>query len=71
MRRCFVLLLLSAPILCLAKAERVISLAPHTTELAYAAGLGNKLIAASDYSNYPPQAQKLEKVANYQNLPTG
>jgi vitamin B12 transport system substrate-binding protein len=68
MRRCFVFLLLSAPILCLAKAERVISLAPHTTELAYAAGLGDKLIAASDYSNYPPQAQKLEKVANYQGI---
>lgn len=36
-----------------AAAKRVISFAPHATELAYAAGLGDSLIAASDYSDYP------------------
>lgn len=46
--------------------ERVISLAPSATELAYAAGLGDKLVAVSDRSDYPEFAQKLEKVANYQ-----
>lgn len=51
-----------------AAAQRVISLAPHTTELAYAAGLGNKMVAASDYSDYPPAALKLERVANYQGI---
>ncbi|MBV7261162.1 vitamin B12 ABC transporter substrate-binding protein BtuF [Photobacterium sp. WH24] len=50
------------------KPQRIISLAPHTTELAYAAGLGNKLIAASDYSDYPPQALALERVANYRGI---
>lgn len=49
-------------------AERIISLAPHTTELAYAAGLGNKLIAVSEWSNYPEQAKKLEKVASWQGI---
>lgn len=43
---------------------RVISLAPHTTEMAWAAGLGPSLIAASDYSDYPDAAQKLERVAS-------
>ncbi|MEI8634336.1 hypothetical protein P4S72_24375 [Vibrio sp. PP-XX7] len=28
--------------------ERIITLAPHATELAFAAGLGNKVIAVSD-----------------------
>ncbi|MCV5664210.1 vitamin B12 ABC transporter substrate-binding protein BtuF, partial [Escherichia coli] len=32
--------------------ERVISLAPHATEIAYAAGLGDKLIAVSEMSDY-------------------
>lgn len=48
--------------------ERVISLAPHATEIAYAAGLGDKLIAVSDHSDYPEEATKLEKVSNYQGL---
>ncbi len=48
--------------------QRVISLAPHATELAYEAGLGDKLVAVSDRSDYPPQAQQLEKVANYQGI---
>ncbi len=49
-------------------AQRVISLAPNLTELAYAAGLGDKLVAVSAYSDYPPQAARLEQVANWQGL---
>ncbi len=48
--------------------QRVISLAPHATEIAYAAGLGEKLVAVSEMSDYPAQANKLEKVANYQGI---
>lgn len=51
-----------------ASSQRVISLAPHTTELAYAAGMGDVLIAASDYSDYPPETNKLEKVASWQGI---
>ncbi|SIO04142.1 vitamin B12 ABC transporter substrate-binding protein BtuF [Salinivibrio sp. ES.052] len=47
---------------------RVISLAPHATELAYAAGLGPNLVAASAYSDYPERAQSLERVANYRGV---
>ena len=49
-------------------AMRVISLAPHTTELAYTAGLGKHLIAVSEHSDYPKEARSLEKVANYQGI---
>ncbi|MGV2987356.1 vitamin B12 ABC transporter substrate-binding protein BtuF [Vibrio sp. E150_011] len=51
-----------------AVAQRVISLAPHATELAYAAGLGDQLIAVSEYSDYPKEAKDLERVANYQGI---
>ncbi|WP_423840174.1 vitamin B12 ABC transporter substrate-binding protein BtuF [Vibrio mytili] len=49
-------------------AQRVISLAPHATEIAYAAGLGDKLVAVSELSDYPEQAKMLEKVSNYQGI---
>ncbi|MBD2813923.1 vitamin B12 ABC transporter substrate-binding protein BtuF [Xenorhabdus sp. Flor] len=51
-----------------AAAFRVISLAPSTTELAYAAGMGDQLVAVSAYSDYPEAAKKLEQVADWQGL---
>lgn len=48
--------------------QRVISLAPHSTEIAFAAGLGNKIVAVSEYSDYPEQANQIERVANYQGI---
>lgn len=47
---------------------KVISLSPHTTELAYEAGLGESLIAVSAYSDYPTDAQKLEQVADFKSV---
>ncbi|WP_145525650.1 vitamin B12 ABC transporter substrate-binding protein BtuF [Yersinia vastinensis] len=49
-------------------AERIISLSPSTTELAYAAGLGDNLVAVSAYSDYPEAAKKLEHVASWQGV---
>lgn len=49
-------------------AQRVITLTPHATELAFSAGLGDKIIAVSEMSDYPQQASTLEKVANYQGI---
>ncbi|MFV8798444.1 vitamin B12 ABC transporter substrate-binding protein BtuF [Yersinia sp. LJYL362] len=49
-------------------AERIISLSPSTTEMAYAAGLGDKLVAVSAYSDYPEAAKKLEHVASWQGV---
>lgn len=40
-----------------APAQRIISVAPHATELLYSAGAGSKIVAVSDYSNYPPEAK--------------
>lgn len=47
-----------------APAQRVISLAPHVTELLYAAGGGAKMVGAVTYSDYPPQAQQLPRVGD-------
>ncbi|EOD2821345.1 TPA: vitamin B12 ABC transporter substrate-binding protein BtuF [Providencia stuartii] len=48
--------------------HRVISLSPANTELAYAAGLGESLIAVSAYSDYPAKAKQLEQVSDWQGL---
>jgi iron complex transport system substrate-binding protein len=47
-----------------APAQRVISLAPHVTELIYAAGGGAKLVGAVSYSDYPPEAKQVPRVGN-------
>jgi iron complex transport system substrate-binding protein len=47
-----------------APAQRVVSLAPHLTELMYAAGAGAKLVGALEYSDYPPQAKTLPRVGS-------
>ena len=51
-----------------APAQRVISLAPHITELIYAAGAGQKLVGAVSYSDYPPEALRIPRVGDYQAL---
>jgi iron complex transport system substrate-binding protein len=47
-----------------APAQRVISLAPHVTELIYAAGGGAKLVGAVTYSDYPPEAKQVPRVGD-------
>lgn len=49
-----------------AAAPRVITLAPHLTEMAFAAGITP--VAVSAWSDYPPAAQALEQVANWQGI---
>ena len=45
-------------------ATRVISIAPHLTEIAFAAGVGAKLIAVSEFSDYPSEALRLPRVGD-------
>lgn len=41
---------------------RIVTLAPHATELVYAAGAGDRLVATVNYSDYPPAARALPRV---------
>ena len=45
-------------------ARRIVSLSPHLTELLYAAGAGERLVGAVEYSDYPPQARALPRVGS-------
>lgn len=42
--------------------RRIVSLAPHATELLFAAGLGERVVAVDPASDHPPAARHLPKV---------
>ena len=45
--------------------QRIISLAPSNTEILFALGLGNRIVAVTDYCNYPPEAQAKPKIGGF------
>lgn len=45
--------------------QRIISLSPAITETVFALDLGSKLVAVTDYCDYPPAAQALPRVGGY------
>ncbi len=49
-------------------ARRIVSLAPHVTELLYAAGAGPQVVGVSNHSDYPPQAGQLPALGGYNAL---
>jgi len=48
-----------------ASPTRIVSLAPHATELLFASGAGPKVVAVDRDSDYPPAARSLPRVAAY------
>ncbi|WP_019895850.1 cobalamin-binding protein [Hydrogenovibrio halophilus] len=51
-----------------AGADRIITLAPHLTELVYSAGAGEALVATVAHSDHPMEARTLPRVGNYQGI---
>lgn len=45
-------------------ARRIISLAPHVTELLFAAGAGARIVGTSRYSDYPPAALAIPRIGD-------
>ena len=46
-------------------AKRIVSLAPHVTELLFAAGAGDRIVGVVSYSDFPEAAKKLPQVGAY------
>lgn len=46
-------------------AERIVSLAPHVTEMLFAAGAGDRIVATVNYSDYPPPAKDIPRIGGY------
>jgi iron complex transport system substrate-binding protein len=50
-----------------AEPQRIVSLSPDLTEMIYAVGALNRVVAVSDYESYPPEAMKLPKLGGLLN----
>lgn len=53
-----------APVVLQKPAQRVVSLAPHITELLFAAGGAQKIVGAVSYSDYPEAAKQIPRVGD-------
>ena len=49
-------------------AQRIVSLAPHLTELIFAAGAGDRLVGVVDFSDYPPQARSIAHIGSFSRI---
>ncbi len=45
--------------------ERIISLKPNLTEILFALGVGDKIVGVTSFCDLPPEAKKIDKVADY------
>lgn len=45
--------------------QRIVSLAPSSTEILFAMGLGDRVVGVTDHDNYPAQVLELPKVGGY------
>ena len=49
-------------------AQRIVSLAPHVTEVLFAAGAGERIVGTVDYSNFPEAAKRIRRVGGYSRI---
>src|SRR5882672_11193000 len=49
-------------------AARIISTAPHITELLFAVGAGDRIVGVTDYSNYPEAASRIQRIGSNMQL---
>ncbi len=56
------------PVVLSQPAQRIVTLSPHATELVYAIGAGEQIVATTRYSDYPAQAGNLPVVGDVHRL---
>jgi len=47
-----------------APAQRIVSLAPHATEMLFAAGAGSRIVGVAEFSDFPPEAKRIPSVGS-------
>ncbi len=45
--------------------QRIVSLVPSVTEILFALGLGDRLVGATQFCTYPPEARAIPRIGNY------
>jgi iron complex transport system substrate-binding protein len=64
MRLALLVLTLVAVVAQAAPPQRIVSLAPHLTELAFTAGAGDRIVATVEYSDHPDAARKIPRIGD-------
>lgn len=49
-------------------AQRIVSLAPHVTEVLFAAGAGERIVGTVEHSDYPEAANRIRRVGGYSRI---
>lgn len=49
-------------------AQRIVSLAPHVTEMIFAAGGGERIVGTVGYSDFPPAARDIPRVGDHKQI---
>ena len=49
-------------------AQRIVSLAPHITEVLFAAGAGDRIVGTVDFSDYPEAAKRIRRIGSYSGI---
>ena len=49
-------------------AQRIVALSPHIVENLYSAGLGERIVAAVDYADYPAAAANISRIGGHSNF---
>lgn len=49
-------------------AQRIVALSPHIVENLYSAGLGERIVAAVDYADYPVAAANISRIGGHSNF---
>ncbi|TQV74997.1 cobalamin-binding protein [Aliikangiella marina] len=47
------------------KEQRIIALSPHSVEMLYAIGAGDRIVGTVEWSDFPEEAKVIERVGNY------
>ncbi len=48
--------------------QRIVSLAPHATELLFEVDAGERIVGTVSFSNFPPEAERIPQIGGYNNL---
>lgn len=67
----FVLLLpaiITADVGSLPQINRIIALSPHSVEMLFVLGAGDRIIATTKYSNYPAEAENIPRIGGYNGI---
>ena len=48
--------------------QRIIALSPHSVEMLFTLGVGDRIIATTKFSNFPPEAESIPRVGGYNGI---